>query len=109
MRGRAASLTPPEPLYILAYTVLLLSSYQHNPLVRRKMSKREFLRNTRPVLGQHFHDAYLGAASCMYRPVSRAGSVYDYVFLFGHVAGPKAAVPRRAEVLPLAALAFDDF
>lgn len=74
-----------EQLYMLAYTVLLLSGDLHNPLVKRKMTKREFLRNTKAVLVA-FSDEYL----CR---------VYDYVFLFGHVASPKQLVNYRAELL----------
>lgn len=74
-----------DDVYILAFTVLLLSADLHNPLVKRKMTKREFLRNTRHIIAT-FSDDYL----CQ---------VYDYVFLFGHVASPKSIAQHRAEIL----------
>ena len=48
-----------ESLFTLTFSILLLSSDLHNPHVRRKMSKREFLRNTKPLL-EGITDDFLG-------------------------------------------------
>ena len=48
-----------ESLHTLGYSVLLLSADLHNPLVRSKMTRREFIRNIRPILGPGLSDDFL--------------------------------------------------
>nr|ACO10611.1 F-box only protein 8 [Caligus rogercresseyi] len=63
-------------VYVSCYSLILLSVDLSSPHVKNKMSKREFIRNTRNAVGND-------------RPVSRGddifGEMYDNVFLRGHV------------------------
>eukprot|EP00042_Codosiga_hollandica_P041154 m.364489 g.364489 ORF g.364489 m.364489 type:complete len:294 (-) comp56040_c0_seq1:89-970(-) len=84
-----------EYLSMLFFSLLLLSADLHNPRVRTKMTKREFVRNIRGLTDKSFSDDYLG-------------HVYDYVFLFGHLASPKRTAPdRKAEVLAQSSVNFN--
>ena len=40
---------PPEAAYVLAYSTILLNTDAHNPQVKRRMSKEEFIRNNRGI------------------------------------------------------------
>lgn len=57
-------------IYLLSFSLLLLSTDQHSPHVRNKMSKREFVRNSRAWV----------------RDDELLGHMYDNIWLYGHVA-----------------------
>lgn len=59
-------------VYILCYSLLLLSTDLSSPHIKNKMSKREFIRNVRHALDKMDDDLY--------------GQLYDDVYLRGHVA-----------------------
>ncbi|CAB4062256.1 FBXO8 [Lepeophtheirus salmonis] len=63
-------------VYVSCYSLILLSVDLSSPHVKNKMSKREFIRNTRNAVGND-------------RPLSTGdeifGEMYDNVFLRGHV------------------------
>jgi hypothetical protein len=50
----------PELFSILGFSILLLSADLHNPRVRTKMTKREFVRNTRDLAGRAVSPEFLG-------------------------------------------------
>ncbi|KDD71678.1 Sec7 guanine-nucleotide-exchange factor, partial [Helicosporidium sp. ATCC 50920] len=51
-----------DAAYVLAYSVILLNTDAHNPGVKHKMSKADFLRNNRGVNdGADLDEAFLGA------------------------------------------------
>ena len=59
--------------YVMCFSLILLSVDLSSPHVKNKMSKREFIKNTRgAVSGGDDEDLY--------------GSFYDNVFLRGHIA-----------------------
>lgn len=62
----------PDAVYVLCYSLILLSIDLTSPHVKNKMSKREFIRNTRRAasnISQEF-----------------VGHLYDNIYLIGHVA-----------------------
>jgi Sec7-like guanine-nucleotide exchange factor len=68
---------------MLSYSVLILSNDLHNPRIKNKMTKREFIRNTRQL--PHVDDDY-------------SGHLYDNIWVLGHVLGtvldgPEPALP----------------
>ena len=98
----------PELFSILGFSILLLSADLHNPRVRTKMTKREFVRNTRDLAGRAVSPEFLGWRRFWLYVISfsslstlrNTGIVFDYVFLHGHIASPAQACPGlRAEVL----------
>ncbi|ELU13127.1 hypothetical protein CAPTEDRAFT_119689 [Capitella teleta] len=64
-----------DTVYVVCFSLIMLSVDLTSPHVRNKMSKREFIRNTRQAV-QGINDDF-------------AGHLYDNVYLIGHVA-PKA-------------------
>ena len=67
------SFTPgPDVVYIVCYSLILLSVDLTSPCIKNKMSKREFIRNLRR--------ATTGLDS------ETLGHMYDNVYLCGHVA-----------------------
>lgn len=64
-----------ETVYIVCFSLILLSVDLTSPHIKNKMSKREFIRNTRR--------AAIGITD------EFTGHLYDNVYLVGHVA-PKA-------------------
>ena len=62
-----------DSVYVLCFSLLLLSVDLASPHVKNKMSKREFIKNTRGAVTN-------GGDEDLY------GSFYDNVFLRGHVA-----------------------
>lgn len=64
-----------DTVYVVCFSLIMLSVDLSSPHVRNKMSKREFIRNTRQAV-QGLNDDF-------------AGHLYDNVYLIGHVA-PKA-------------------
>ena len=64
-----------ESVYILCYSLIMLSVDLTSPHIKNKMSKREFIRNTRQATAGISDDF--------------VGHLYDNVYLIGHVA-PKA-------------------
>ena len=62
-----------DTVYVICFSLILLSVDLASPHVKNKMSKREFIKNTRgAVSGGDDEDLY--------------GSFYDNVFLRGHIA-----------------------
>lgn len=54
--------TTPDACYVLAYSVVMLNTDQHNPQVRKRMKIEEYMRNLRGVNdGQDFPPEYLQA------------------------------------------------
>ncbi|XP_062243308.1 F-box only protein 8 [Platichthys flesus] len=62
----------PDAVYVLCYSLILLSIDLTSPHVKNKMSKREFIRNTRRA-AHNVSDDF-------------AGHLYDNIYLIGHVA-----------------------
>lgn len=54
--------TSADTAYVLAYSVILLNTDAHNPMVKNKMSKADFLRNNRGIdNGKDLPEVYLGS------------------------------------------------
>ncbi|XP_026116358.1 F-box only protein 8-like isoform X1 [Carassius auratus] len=68
---RDAGLSP-DAVYVLCYSLILLSIDLTSPHVKNKMSKREFIRNTRRA-AQNISEDFVG-------------HLYDNIYLIGHVA-----------------------
>lgn len=64
--------SPPDAVYVLCYSLILLSIDLSSPHVKNKMSKREFIRNTRRA-AHNVSDDFVG-------------HLYDNIYLIGHVA-----------------------
>ncbi|XP_053441366.1 F-box only protein 8 isoform X2 [Nycticebus coucang] len=62
----------PDGVYVLCYSLILLSIDLSSPHVKNKMSKREFIRNTRRA-AQNISEDFVG-------------HLYDNIYLIGHVA-----------------------
>jgi F-box protein 8 len=68
-----------ETIYVLCFSLILLSIDLTSPHVKNKMSKREFIRNTRrAIINGTLSD-------------DLAGHLYDNIYLIGHVARSAAA------------------
>ncbi|CAH8592775.1 unnamed protein product [Heterobilharzia americana] len=87
-----------DEVYLLCFSMIMLSVDLWSPSIKNKMSKREFIRNTRQVVTT-VSDEFLG-------------SLYDNVYIFGHVVlidcpGPPfrhlgaKAVLAKNQLLPL--------
>nr|VZH90196.1 unnamed protein product [Spirometra erinaceieuropaei] len=72
---------PPDAVYIICFSLIMLSLDFSCPQIKNKMSKREFIRNTRRAALQASCDEFLG-------------SLYDNVYLEGVIAKPSAAPTR---------------
>ncbi|CAF5213422.1 unnamed protein product [Rotaria magnacalcarata] len=68
-----------QTIYVLCFSLILLSIDLTSPHVKNKMSKREFIRNTRRAIIN-------GALSD-----ELAGHLYDNIYLIGHVARSTAS------------------
>lgn len=54
--------TSADTAYVLAYSVILLNTDAHNPMVKNKMSKADFMRNNRGIdNGKDLPEVYLGS------------------------------------------------
>ncbi|XP_057859507.1 brefeldin A-inhibited guanine nucleotide-exchange protein 2 isoform X2 [Cryptomeria japonica] len=54
--------TSADTAYVLAYSVIMLNTDAHNPMVKNKMSKADFIRNNRGIDdGQDLPEDYLGS------------------------------------------------
>lgn len=62
----------PDTIYILCFSLILLSVDLCSPHVKNKMSKREFIRNIRNAI-QRADDEF-------------SGHLYDNIYLIGHIA-----------------------
>lgn len=62
----------PDMVYILCYSLIMLSVDLNSPHIKNKMSKREFIKNLRRALQKIDDDLY--------------GQLYDDVYLKGHIA-----------------------
>lgn len=67
-----------ETIYVLCFSLILLSIDLTSPHVKNKMSKREFIRNTRRAINGTLSDEL-------------AGHLYDNIYLIGHVARSRAS------------------
>lgn len=63
----------PDTVYIVSFSLIMLSVDLASPHVKNKMSKREFIRNVRRAVGHRIDDEW-------------CGHMYDNVYLRGHVA-----------------------
>ncbi|XP_074650463.1 F-box only protein 8-like [Tubulanus polymorphus] len=63
---------PKDSVYVICFSLIMLSVDLSSPHVKNKMSKREFIRNTRQA-AQGVNDDF-------------AGHLYDNIYLVGHVA-----------------------
>lgn len=81
-----------DSVYVLCFSLILLSVDLGSPHVKNKMSKREFIRNTRnAVVGRPNKDD--GS--------ELLGEMYDNVFLRGHVSGEgKTMIPQQLRFIP---------
>lgn len=70
--GDISVVSPPDAVYVLCYSLILLSIDLSSPHVKNKMSKREFIRNTRRA-AHNVSDDFVG-------------HLYDNIYLIGHVA-----------------------
>ncbi|VDN26841.1 unnamed protein product [Dibothriocephalus latus] len=73
----------PDAVYIICFSLIMLSLDFSCPQIKNKMSKREFIRNTRRAALQPSCDEFLG-------------SLYDNVYLEGVIAKPSIVVPSRS-------------
>ncbi len=62
----------PDTVYVVCFSLILLSVDLTSPHIKNKMSKREFIRNTRRA-AEGINDDF-------------AGHLYDNIYLIGHVA-----------------------
>jgi len=74
-----------DSVYVMCFSLILLSVDLTSPHVKNKMSKREFIRNTRGAVGTHGH-VQRSLEEDLY------GSLYDNVFLRGHIADEEKPV-----------------
>merc|ERR1712080_55426 len=74
-----------DSVYVLCFSLLLLSVDLSSPHVKNKMSKREFIRNTRGAVGA---EVGRGLEEDLY------GSLYDNIFLRGHIADEERPVDQ---------------
>lgn len=77
---------PQETVYILCYSLILLSVDLYSPQVKRKMSKREFIKNLRGLA--------IGACD------DYIGDLYDDIYTQGHIASQSAKVCLRTPIFP---------
>jgi F-box protein 8 len=75
-----------ETVYILCYSLILLSVDLYSPQVKRKMSKREFIKNLRGT-AHGASDDFIG-------------DLYDDIYIQGHIAKPLDKVCIRTPVFP---------
>ena len=64
-----------DTVYVLCYSLIMLSVDLASPHIKNKMSKREFIKNTRRA-ANGINDEF-------------AGHLYDNIYLIGHIT-PKA-------------------
>lgn len=79
-----------DEVYLLCFSLIMLSGDLWSPHVKNKMSKREFIRNTRTV-SRTLTDDFLG-------------HLYDNVYIIGHVVlcdlrGPPKPTPEIRDIL----------
>ncbi|KAL3320349.1 F-box only protein 8 [Cichlidogyrus casuarinus] len=73
-----------DHVYMICFSLILLSVDLSSPNVKNKMSKREFIRNTRDATGLH--------------DTEFLGLLYDYVYTNGHIAFHE---PNQTTCLPV--------
>ena len=75
-----------ETVYILCFSLILLSVDLCSPHVKNKMGKREFIKNTvRATNGAHAGHGVQGHGHATVT-AELAGQLYDNIYLLGHVA-----------------------
>jgi len=79
-----------DSVYVMCFSLILLSVDLSSPHVKNKMSKREFIRNTRGAVG---------AEGSVQRSLEEDlyGSLYDNVFLRGHIADEEKPVNQMCK------------
>jgi len=79
-----------DSVYVMCFSLILLSVDLSSPHVKNKMSKREFIRNTRGAVG---------AEGQVQRSLEEDlyGSLYDNVFLRGHIADEEKPVDQMCK------------
>merc|ERR1719500_1197402 len=73
-----------DSVYVLCFSLILLSVDLSSPHVKNKMSKREFIKNTRGAVTESPDDDLYG-------------SLYDNVFLRGHIADEETKLERHCK------------
>lgn len=73
-----------DSVYVMCFSLILLSVDLSSPHVKNKMSKREFIKNTRGAVG--------GAEVGLLDETDLYGRLYDNVFLRGHIADDEKTV-----------------
>ena len=68
----------PETIYVLCFSLIMLSVDLSNPHIKNKMSKREFIRNVRRAILMMDDELY--------------GHLYDDIYLRGHIASSKSSL-----------------
>ncbi|KAI9136456.1 hypothetical protein BKA69DRAFT_1104037 [Paraphysoderma sedebokerense] len=62
VRGNAEAFANADTAYVLAYSVIMLNTDLHNPQVKKRMTKPEFLKNNRGINdNKNLPDEFLGA------------------------------------------------
>lgn len=80
-----------DSVYVMCFSLILLSVDLSSPHVKNKMSKREFIKNTRGAVGAEGGPRHIGGF--VDDETELYGRLYDNVFLRGHVAdGEKTVV-----------------
>jgi len=79
-----------DSVYVICFSLILLSVDLSSPHVKNKMSKREFIRNTRGAVGAD------GAGQRSLED-DLYGSLYDNIFLRGHIADEEKPVDQTCK------------
>lgn len=70
-----------ETVYILCFSLMLLSVDLSSPHVKNKMGKREFIKNTIRATTMIAHGHEIACVNADF-----AGQLYDNIYLLGHIA-----------------------
>ncbi|XP_063726618.1 F-box only protein 8-like [Symsagittifera roscoffensis] len=81
-----------DEVYVLCFSLILLSVDMHSPHVKTKMSKREFIRNVRgAITAMHTNPDQQANTQQLYDYDEMVGHMYDNIYLIGHVANAAAS------------------
>lgn len=79
-----------DSVYVICFSLILLSVDLSSPHVKNKMSKREFIKNTRKAVAEDGNGQ-------MSLDEDLCGSLYDNIFLRGHIADEEKPVDQTCK------------